>query len=1073
MLDYAEEYRRLNDKQQQAVDTIEGPLLVIAGPGTGKTQLLSMRVASILQKTDTSASNILCLTFTNKAATNMRERLLALVGPEARDVTAKTFHSFAAEVMNQYPDHFWNGARLATAPETVQLEIIESCLAKLPLDNPLALRFSGAYTAINDVQQGLKLTKEAGLTPAQLQSLIEANLAYIDVIEPKLIDILGKTVSAKRIDEISAQLASLPDQKIEQSAAPFLSLSSVISQSFEHAAEQDAGSGKATNVSKWKKRVIQTVDGQKGMFGERSRNAWWLALAGVYGSYREELHRRGYYDYADMLVEVINQLQTNPEVRASVQEQFLYVLVDEFQDTNVAQLRLAHLVADHHSSANKPNLMVVGDDDQSIFKFNGAELNNLLSFERMYPATEKIVLEKNYRSSQAVLDVAKNIIEQAQDRMVLRDPSLQKNLVAVNSPETEGEIKHLSYPTVEHQYSAVTSLVKKLHAKQPGQTAILARSHQSLEQVASLLLNQGVPVDYERRSNVLENEAVEQIVLLSEIAVAIKQGNTSVSSQKIADSLRHPMWQLPPKTLWDLAVQNHSRANWLDSLLSSDDKDLKAIGNWLLWLGTDASRMPLTLVMEHIIGLRETEDFTSPVRDYFASKKTLSDEYLQGLSAIRLLRSLASEFTYNHQADLDDFVRLIELSRNNRKIIADESSFVSDEQAVKLLSIHKAKGLEFDHVLLIDCVWDTWKPRGGGRKPPMNLPLQPYGDDYDDYVRLMYVAATRARHTLIFTNYYTDHVGQEVLPAPFLSAALPAEQVPASAVGEPIQVLEQNLRWPRLESANEQALLKSRLENFSLSVTSLLNFLDVSEHGPEFYFERNILRLPDAKTPILAHGTAMHAALQEAQRLINTDSFSIKSVQKAYEKTLVNEHLPPNDHQRYLEKGLATIERLFEEPLLKLPKGSLSEQSLSDIIVGPAIVGGKLDRIDQPDDKHLVIVDYKTGSPLKTFHTKDARYAVKAWKQRMQLTFYAMLAQEKPRFRGREVEGQMVYLDAESPGDLVKSYRPSAEEIQRLRDLIAAVWQHTMKLEFPDTSGYSADFAGIRAFEDDLLADKI
>ena len=140
-------YKQLNSEQRQAVDALEGPVLVVAGPGTGKTQLLSTRVANILRKTDTDASSILCLTFTNKAATNMRERLYQLIGPASRNVVVRTFHSFAAEIMNQYPDYFWNGARLSVAPDPVQLEIIQSLLARLPLDNPLASTFAGALTA--------------------------------------------------------------------------------------------------------------------------------------------------------------------------------------------------------------------------------------------------------------------------------------------------------------------------------------------------------------------------------------------------------------------------------------------------------------------------------------------------------------------------------------------------------------------------------------------------------------------------------------------------------------------------------------------------------------------------------------------------------------------------------------------------------------------------------------------------------------------------------------------------------------------------------------------------------------
>ena len=157
MPEFREELAKLNAAQLEAVKTTEGPVLVIAGPGTGKTQLLSMRVANILEVTDADPTNVLCLTFTNKAAANMRERLFRLVGPTSHKVTVKTFHGFAAELMGNNPDYFWNGARLSIAPDALQLEVVQGILEKLPLSNPLSIRFAGQFTATDDVIKALRL----------------------------------------------------------------------------------------------------------------------------------------------------------------------------------------------------------------------------------------------------------------------------------------------------------------------------------------------------------------------------------------------------------------------------------------------------------------------------------------------------------------------------------------------------------------------------------------------------------------------------------------------------------------------------------------------------------------------------------------------------------------------------------------------------------------------------------------------------------------------------------------------------------------------------------------------------
>lgn len=1074
MAGFEQEYKKLNREQKLAVTHPDGPLLVLAGPGTGKTQLLSMRVANILKTTDTGPENILCLTFTNKAAVNMRKRLRDLTGNDSRGVMVKTFHSFAAEIMNMYPEYFWNGARLSTAPDAAQLEIIQTILASLPLDNPLALKFAGKYTAIGDVANALKLAKEAGLTPAKLRAIIDANVAYIDGIEAKFTDILAPALNSKKVAALIESVNGLSDQPIDETIFPLLSLSTVIKESLEDAVAKDDGTGKTKHTGAWKKRWIQTVGGQRGMFDERRRNAWWLAVAEVYELYRAELHKRGYYDYADMLVEVITQLEQHPDLLASVQERFLYVLIDEFQDTNAAQLRLAHLASDHHSAAGKPNLTAVGDDDQSIYKFNGAELNNMLSFRRIYPSTELIILTKNYRSSQAILDTAKAIIEQADDRLVKRDSTLSKKLTANNSPAEKGRIQHLAFPTREHQLSLVARVIQDTY-KPHASFAVLARGHESLKQMAALLLRLGVPIRYEQQSNILEHEAVRQATLLAELSAAISSGNTDQTNTLISKILRHPMWEIEPETLWELAVDNYSKGKWLGSLVNHKESRLSDIGKWLMWLSSEASYQPLGVIIEYILGLRPGPDFTSPLRDYFVGRQDASADYLHTLSAIQLLRSLVNEFSVDGEPTLEEFVRFLNLHETNEKVIADESPFVTNQNAVQLLTVHKAKGLEFDQVFIIDAVEKNWQPRAGGRKPPANLPLQPVGDDEDDYVRLMYVAATRAKHTLIVSSYYQDHASAEVLVSPIIQSAQletiiskEDEKIPT------VTVVEESLAWPRLKSANEKEMLKARLETYSLSVTHLLNFLDVTKGGPQYFLERNLLRLPEAKTASLAHGTAMHSALELAQMLTNKDRFDLEKVSAEYDKALRAQELPASETRRYIKHGQELIKRLFINYEFELPKGSLPEQNITDVSIGKAIISGKLDRIDTIATNAMAIIDYKTGKPLASFATKDQTKAIKAWKHRTQLIFYALLAQNSSRFNNiKNIQGQMIYLEADSPNEMVRTYVPSTDEINRLEKLILAVWDKIIALDLPDTSVFSPDINGIAQFEQNLIAGTI
>ena len=1072
MESYKKELAKLNPLQRQAVESIDGPLLVIAGPGTGKTQLLSMRVAYILKNTDTDPGNILCLTFTNKATTNMRDRIMGIVGVEGRKVQIKTFHSFAAEIINQYPEYFWNGAKLSIAPDAMQLGIIQKILLNLPLDSPLALKFAGQLTTTDAVRNGLKLAKEAGLTPDKLRAIIQANLSYIDVIEPKLIDILGPTLSQKRLNKLATDIASLPEQDIDSQVAPLLSLKTVLTESLDFAIKQDEGTNKTKHVGQWKRRWIKTINARKSMHDERKRNAWWLELADVYEEYRRQLHARGYYDYSDMLVEVLSSLEQNPELLADARERFLYVMIDEFQDTNSAQLRLAHLVADRDSANQRPNIMAVGDDDQAIFAFNGAELNNMLFFDRNYEDVKKIVLTENYRSTQAILDTASQIIEQASDRLITRDKKLSKNLTA-SKPPKGGNIVHLAYPTREHQNSFVAREIKKLRSNQPNQSiAVIARSHESLKILASLLLNLGVDVRYEQRSNVLESEPITQIIILSKLVGAVQAGDKQTTNQMLATSLAHPMWQLPPEVLWQLALDNQYDGDWLSGMLSSKDKHLKDIAKLIMWLAGNLSHQPLGLALEYLLGLRNTPNGAIPIKNHFSIKNEINSSYLNTLSAIRMLRDLAREFSAQKPAKLSDFIDFVEINLSNQQVIADESPFVSSPNAVELYTVHKAKGLEFDNVFIIDAIEENWQPRSGKRKPPANLPLQPPLENDDDYARLLYVAATRAKHTLVVSSYQLNHVSQEVLASPLVRNAIPNTNTPKSTNISTETVLEEGIAWPHLTNIKEKQLLKGRLESFSVNVTNLINFLDVTRGGPGHFFERNILRLPEAKSPPMAYGTAIHTALESAQNLINSDKFELKKVLQAFSHALAVEHLPENDTLRLTKQGETTLITLFKKLGYQLPKGSKGEQRIKNIRLKTAIIDGKLDRIDFGD--HLTIVDYKTGRLLPSFETKDKNLSITAWRQKTQIIFYALLARYDPRLsRYDGVEGQMVYVQADNLAGLVRSYRPSQDEIDRLERLVEAVWQKVTNAQWPDTAEYSQDLSGILAFEEDLIKGKV
>ena len=317
-------YGALNTAQKEAVDTIEGPVLVIAGPGTGKTQILTLRIANILLSTDTAPENILALTFTESGARAMRERLRSFVGAVAYRVPIYTFHGFAGDLIRQYPDSYSNiiGGRPASELEKVELieTILDDSEFKLlrPLGNP-------AYY-VRAILHTIATLKQEYLEPDKLGAII---------------------------NEQEAVLASMP--KLH---------------------EKGAHKGKVKgDYQKLEKTIAKNHE-----------------LLAVYRRYQSLLREQNLYDFDDMMLESVHALNSNEDMLRDLQENYQYLLADEHQDVNASQNRILELLAAYHE---RPNIFVVGDEKQAIYRFQGASLENFLYFEDKFPNTTTIALTEN------------------------------------------------------------------------------------------------------------------------------------------------------------------------------------------------------------------------------------------------------------------------------------------------------------------------------------------------------------------------------------------------------------------------------------------------------------------------------------------------------------------------------------------------------------------------------------------------------------------------------------------------------------------------------------------------------
>ncbi len=428
-----ERYAQLNAEQKLAVDTIDGPVMVIAGPGTGKTELLSLRVANILRQTDTLPSSVLCLTFTDSAAINMRQRLTQIIGPLANKVAVYTFHSLGTEIINQNPEYFFFSANYKPADELATISILDDIFTNLGLTDPLSKKHpTQTWVFLTDVQSRISELKREGITPTTLQEILEDNEQFIQLARPVLADFFKNRISVSLVQSLVSELLQPIQALIVSEKQPVYSLKKLVVNSLTELAAAIFTDDKlnTSKLTAWRNR-----------FGRRDEQDIWRlkadlnslkyhSLAKIYQAYQERLHQLGLFDFDDMLLEVIQVLDSNDNLRFMYQEKFLYILVDEYQDTSGVQSKLLDSLVNLELTNGRPNLLVVGDDDQAIFKFQGASLANILRFRQQYPNCLTIILSKNYRSKKPILDLAGQLIQNCQQRLASLE-NIDKPLISM------------------------------------------------------------------------------------------------------------------------------------------------------------------------------------------------------------------------------------------------------------------------------------------------------------------------------------------------------------------------------------------------------------------------------------------------------------------------------------------------------------------------------------------------------------------------------------------------------------------------------------------------------------------
>lgn len=1100
--EFQTEYQKLNNQQKLAVDTIEGPVMVVAGPGTGKTQILAMRIANILRETQVNPSNILCLTFTNSGVQAMKNRLLQIIGPASYQIHVHTFHSFCNEVINSYPEKFLTAKKLNQLTDLEQIQIIQDILQK---NNYKDIKpFKAPFHYQHAIIQSIKNLKEENISPDKYKELIEKELAAFDQIEDLY---------------------------------------------------HEKGAYKGRMKAKYE---TYKTDLQKN-----------LELADIYDKYQTTIRDNGKYDFSDMILFVINAFENDPEILATYQERYQYILVDEYQDTNSGQNKIVELIGSFYDN---PNIFVVGDDEQSIFRFQGASLENILFFKETYPETKIIVLENNYRSIQKILDVSRAVIQNNQNQIFnaleiakklksqrddlkgdielgefssgpvesffvakkiaeLINPSSaviassRSNLSGLD-PEptpTSAVIENSLSPVIPSALSPVipsvvegspstnpgpgeslprhsgldpepTSAViasplspvipsavegspsanpspQALNTKylipdtavSPSQIAILYKEHHDATEIIDFLSKLNIPYVIEIGGDILEDPEIDKIITYLK---ALNFGVKMSDNQLLIEILHYPFFGISPLDIYKVIIKSRElKQNLFDTLASP--KILKEMD-----LGTPDAISEFTKTFLDCRHIANSQTFAHAFEHIINATGYLN--YLLTLNEsvhhLNRLQTLFDEIkllnTKDKHLKLSGFLDHIELLQENSLPIKTREISATYE-GVHLMTAHKSKGLEFDYAFLIhltDKHWGNKTKKELIKLPSGILRSKPTREENDEEERrLFYVALTRAKKQIYLT--YANQYGQSdsptlTVPSKFISEIPQAEITKVDAkkyedsFDERLLLSFAEKKWQPSEALEE--FLRNLIKDFKLSPTALNSYLEC----PQRFFYDNILRVPKTKDFTQSYGTAVHRALELLFMKYKRD-FALPSKEEFIQDfidALQEEIFSDEDLERARQRGTEILSQYYDFYTNEwqgrgAPLSCEFNFAAHDVHFRDIPITGKIDRIDLIDKtaNNVRIIDYKTASPKSQNYlmgqTKEAdtNYLYQAY-------FYKLLADNDPLFNWKVGDIEFDFISPEGTGESQKFKKVALpidhDEYTAFQKTVEEVYDKIIALDF-------------------------
>jgi DNA helicase-2/ATP-dependent DNA helicase PcrA len=882
MKSYTDAYKALNIEQKRAVDTIEGPVMVIAGPGTGKTQVLALRIAHIRQQTDTPADGILCLTFTNAGVKAMRERLMHYMGPEATKVKISTFHSFAMSVIEE----FFMSLGLESAPallDTTATVVLYDELLHAKQWQYLRPR-SNSTMFVHDIQSTISLLKRDRINPDTFRQLIIEDIERI-THDPEHVSSRGET---------KGQLKKEAEKKIESL--------------------------------------------------ERTRE-----MAEFYQAYELLKKARNVVDYNDVLELLVQLVETSEEVRATLRERFLYVLVDEHQDSSGIQNEFLALV---WKDIEQPNLFVVGDDRQLIYGFGGASLSHFEQFLQTFTPVTRITLTQNYRSSQTILDAAEQLLQSTLAEGKLRgNDTTAHPVMLVESDYARDEIiaagldikKKIAQGPSERQGRAGVSV---------DECALLVPKNRQVKNAIQVLQDMGLPVAASTSLRLFE--LADTQAFLTVLRSLVDPFDTIHISRSILD----PLSGIPPLIGHTFLAAIDLRTLSLHTLLQSKESQIAAWGNKLNEWMTIAQTADAYAMVQIVA---ETCLLATAFNDEVLRRRV---EIIRTLLHMALAQAeRGSSGQAGTKISLTDYLAFIDRLQSYDEDIA-LAVFAADK-GIKVLTLHGSKGLEFDAVWIAHMDERSFNStKRQSFTMPASLEKSLEAEDEMVKKRELYVAITRAKRFCMISFSRHSYTGSDQQLA-HVVAALPESIIvrqSAALTEESIVQADQKIfvtaqKIPSLYDVSE--LVRQEYQSHNVSVTLLNNFFEC----PRKWYFRNILQLPEPQNNALHVGNIVHktieyvlkAATAPTAEAVEQKVISVAALEARYDERLVAE---------LTGEAVPIIMKWMEQYVPAIAQPFSTERALTyrEVAFPGLTFFGKIDLVEEVISNETRVTDWKTGT---------------------------------------------------------------------------------------------------------------